>query len=183
MTTAVRIAACIQPRDSRGVAADPEKLAVARRITQARERAGLNRSQLAKACGTTWAHVDRWEGTEKPTMPGPVHLARIAEATGTTVDWLLGQGAEAVVERAPAYPALADFLATEEGRTVSPPERAQLEAQRWKNPPTRLSYHYLLSAIRAGVAPEAAKAEAEITAEAHRRAVARGGRPLQKAKR
>lgn len=185
MHTAVQIDACIQARDARDVD-DPEKLerkrAIARRIVDARKGVNLNPNQFAKRCGTTWQHVQRWEDVDgKPTTPEADHLVRIAEVTGRTVDWLLGKSDDATIERPAAYPALADFLTSIEGRTVTPAERKQLEGQRWKNQPTPHSYYLLLLAIRSGTSPADAAAEAEVTGEALGRAVARGGRPLRKA--
>lgn len=188
MSTAVQIEACIQRRDDSLVATDGDDLerkrAIARRIAQAREAAGLNANQLATKCGTTWPHVQRWERTTgaPPTTPGPKHLQRIAETTGVSVGWLLGTERE-TLEAADAYPVLADFLASIEGKGVTPSEREQLRAQRWKNPPTTHSYHYLLQAIRSGVSPADAAAEAAATEAAFSRAIARGGKPLKKGKR
>jgi transcriptional regulator with XRE-family HTH domain len=58
------------------------------RIAAARERAGMNRNQLARALGTSWQHVDHWEkGRTRPTVES---VRRLAELLGVSVDYLLG---------------------------------------------------------------------------------------------
>ncbi|HJL15859.1 MAG TPA: helix-turn-helix transcriptional regulator [Sandaracinaceae bacterium LLY-WYZ-13_1] len=64
------------------------------RIAAARERAGMNRNQLARALGTSWQHVDHWEkGRTKPTVES---VRRLSELLDVSVDALLG------IESAPA---------------------------------------------------------------------------------
>jgi transcriptional regulator with XRE-family HTH domain len=60
------------------------------RIAAARERAGMNKNQLARQLGTSWQHVDHWEkGRTQPSLPS---IRRIAEVLHVTVDALIGEG-------------------------------------------------------------------------------------------
>ncbi len=62
---------------------------IARRIAAARERAGLSRRELATRIDQSyWAVCKYEEGTRLP--PSDV-LGRIAQATNTTTDYLLGR--------------------------------------------------------------------------------------------
>ena len=62
--------------------------AIGTRIAEARERAGLNRNQLARALGTAWQHVDHWEkGRTRPTLES---VRKIAEVLQVPVESLLG---------------------------------------------------------------------------------------------
>lgn len=61
---------------------------IGERIIYAYRKAGLNRNQFAKAIGTTYANVMRWE---KGATPGSGYIQAIAELTGVTTDWLLGR--------------------------------------------------------------------------------------------
>jgi transcriptional regulator with XRE-family HTH domain len=59
-------------------------LSVAQRVKWARGQAGLSQKALARQIGTSRRHVIRWEkGQHKPN---PTFAARIAKATGTTID-------------------------------------------------------------------------------------------------
>lgn len=57
------------------------------RIEQARTRAGLDRNQLAAACGISYQAVQQWEVGK--TKPAARALLAIAKATGTNPDWLV----------------------------------------------------------------------------------------------
>jgi transcriptional regulator with XRE-family HTH domain len=70
------------------------------RISEARERRGWNRNQLAKASGLSWANLTRYEDGENEPSAGK--LLRIAEALGVSVDWLMGRkGAHETVVAGP----------------------------------------------------------------------------------
>ncbi len=56
-------------------------------FSQARKKAGLSQSQVAKALGVDQSAVCRWETGEN--MPRAAMLARMAQLYGCTVDDLL----------------------------------------------------------------------------------------------
>lgn len=61
---------------------------VAARIRHARERAGRNKNQLARALGTSWQHVDNWEkGKVEPSLAS---IRKLAELLDVSADFLLG---------------------------------------------------------------------------------------------
>lgn len=64
-------------------------LELGRRIARAREQKGMNRNQLARAAGVTWANLTRYERGENE--PSASKLLGVAEALGVPVDWLLGR--------------------------------------------------------------------------------------------
>ncbi|MBX3161191.1 MAG: helix-turn-helix domain-containing protein [Deltaproteobacteria bacterium] len=61
-----------------------------RRIAQARERAGLNQSQLAKRLKVSRQVVSAWERRRKAKTPRLRHLRAIARVTSTPIAELLG---------------------------------------------------------------------------------------------
>src|SRR5687767_5568391 len=64
------------------------KSALGERIASARERAGMNKNQLARELGTSWQHVDHWEkGRTEPSLSS---LRRIGEVLRVSIDALLG---------------------------------------------------------------------------------------------
>ena len=62
---------------------------IAARIKEAREARGMNRNQLARYLGTSWALVNQWE-TGK-TIPSLKSLQRIAKVLEVDADRLVGQ--------------------------------------------------------------------------------------------
>jgi transcriptional regulator with XRE-family HTH domain len=67
-------------------AAPADRPPVARRITQAREKAGLTQEGLGKLISKAQATIGGWEkGTHKPQL---ADLEAIARATHVNVDWL-----------------------------------------------------------------------------------------------
>jgi transcriptional regulator with XRE-family HTH domain len=66
---------------------------LAKRIREAREKAGLTQKQLADAFGYKPQTVSGWERGEenstKPNAPNPQTLAKIASITGVSLKWLL----------------------------------------------------------------------------------------------
>lgn len=65
---------------------DPRSIGA--RIAQARERAGRNKNQLARALGTSWQHVDNWEkGKVEPSLAS---IRKLAELLEVSADFLLG---------------------------------------------------------------------------------------------
>jgi transcriptional regulator with XRE-family HTH domain len=122
--------------------ADPKR--TAQRIRAAREQLGRNKNQMARALGTSWQHVDRWE-TGK-TLPGPEFLRKLAGYLGVSVDHLVGADA-----RDPNTPgALEEFL-----ESYAPRDLTGRELEWLKNAPlgpeaTPGRYVDLLSTLRAG---------------------------------
>ncbi|MFK7985067.1 MAG: helix-turn-helix domain-containing protein [Sandaracinaceae bacterium] len=57
-------------------------------LRAARERAGLNKNQLARELSTSWQHVDNWERDRVQPSLGSVR--RLAELLSVSSDFLLG---------------------------------------------------------------------------------------------
>ncbi len=69
---------------------------IGERIRLARKRAGLNQAALAERLGVTQPAVANWEsGVHDPRR---VVLAKLADALGTSLDWL-ADGARSIAER------------------------------------------------------------------------------------
>ncbi len=78
-------------------------MTIGKRITVARELAGLKKNQLAKLVGVSPPAVTQWETDD--TTPGLDRLAQIAEATGCTVSMLTGDEAFPHTSAKPKTPA------------------------------------------------------------------------------
>jgi transcriptional regulator with XRE-family HTH domain len=74
------------------------------RIKNARDSAGLSQAKLAVAIKTSRRNILRWEGGYN--MPRGEHIAAIAEATGKSTDYFLGDDEE---EEAALSRAVNDF--------------------------------------------------------------------------
>lgn len=71
-----------------------DPVVVGERIRRAREHLNWNKNELARALGTSWQHVDRWEsGRVAPTLSS---LGRIARTLGVRAEFLLGLTEERV---------------------------------------------------------------------------------------
>lgn len=66
--------------------------AVGIRIRKAREKAGYSQERLALRIGTSRRNMLRWENGHN--LPRAEHIERIAEATGKTTDYFLGEDEE-----------------------------------------------------------------------------------------
>jgi transcriptional regulator with XRE-family HTH domain len=67
---------------------------VAEQVIEARERLGLNRSELARRAGLTTAAL--WGIEHGERIPSAPSLLKLADALDVSTDWLLGRrGAEA----------------------------------------------------------------------------------------
>lgn len=66
----------------------PKHAAFAARLRSARVRTGKSQEQIASEVGTSRRHWIRWEGGW--TLPSSVFIAKIAEATGQSTDYLSG---------------------------------------------------------------------------------------------
>lgn len=85
------------------------------RIERAREAAGLNKNQLARAIGTSWQHVDHWERDR--TAPNTASLSRLASVLGVSIGSLLGAPEGGALGAGEPSPALETFL-----RAYAPPD-------------------------------------------------------------
>jgi transcriptional regulator with XRE-family HTH domain len=174
----------------------PDKVAVGRRIVDARERLGANRHAFAASIGKSWGHLQRWE--EGETLLDTASLALVAEALGVTSDWLLwgdatpGEQSTPKADR-PQYPAafakmqelLPAYLADHGHAPPSPEEWAVLATQPFSTPAgeepgVRNFFHALMShRIRD---PERIAEGKRVSAEDERGRVA-SGMGTRKAKR
>lgn len=93
------------------------------RIERARERAGLNKNQLARSVGTSWQHVDHWERDR--TEPSTSSLQRLASVLGVSLAYLLGEEEPAA---GAGHPALETFLRAYAPADLGPEEIAWLRA-------------------------------------------------------
>lgn len=85
-------------RGAHGMLMDETELG--KRIVKAYDDAGLNRHQFAKALGTTYPNVLRWETGE--TKPKGAYLAKIASTCRCRLEWLMtGEGAQYEVGTVP----------------------------------------------------------------------------------
>ena len=119
---------------------------IGRRIAEARRRCGLNKNQLARALGTSWQHVDRWE--KGRTAPGRQYLSRLASLLGVTVDALIGPEASPGLAEEPE--ALVEFLHFYAPADLTDREVAWLRQAPLEDEPTPGDYLDLLRALRRG---------------------------------
>lgn len=174
-----------KPVGEAALAIDPDAplqgATLGQRIRAAYLRAGMNRSTFARALDVHYTSVFGWEKDEN--APNTANLERIAEVTGRALEELLGRDSRVVREPGIAYPALAEFIAlrTAQGKPLAPGRLNEISGYRWKSgKPTVQSYAFLDAALDSVLPPEVARAQAEVTNAATQRALARGGRPLQR---
>lgn len=121
--------------------------AVGDRIEAARLRSGMTKSEVGRATGKGYRKIQAWITGE--SEPRGEHLALLAEVLGVTADELLGiaDGQE------PPFAAWAEFLETEQGRSVTADERRALAGLPWPagTQPTVASYQIALAAVRSTV--------------------------------
>lgn len=68
------------------------RLAIGRRLREARERKGLSQRRLSETADMTFANISLLELGK--ISPGPVVLIELRRALGVSVDWILtGEGA------------------------------------------------------------------------------------------
>lgn len=119
------------------------------RIKRKRKARRLTQTQLAVELDVEPMTVSRWErGMHEPSF---ATLTRISTALGCSERYLLtGElDADARVEPAPDYPALADFLKTELGKGASADEVETLRSLRAATGrPTVATYQTVLLALR-----------------------------------
>lgn len=76
------------PAPAKGDVRDPEKIAIGRRIREARDVADMSQHDLAIKLGVTAGAVGQWElGI---TIPKSVTLNRLPSILGVSRDWLVG---------------------------------------------------------------------------------------------
>jgi transcriptional regulator with XRE-family HTH domain len=68
---------------------ETDLVTLAERVTLARERLGLNQSELARRAGLAVAAV--WQFEHGDRAPSVRSLSKLAEALGVSTDWLLGR--------------------------------------------------------------------------------------------
>ena len=114
------------------------------RIASAMKRAGLNKTELARACGVRWATVHEW--TKQPKDIEADNIRRIAEVTGVSVDELLGVAAG----QEPSFKAWKQLTAhlEAEGDALTDDEARALKSVAWPSEPTLGAYLQLLQTIR-----------------------------------
>lgn len=117
------------------------------RIRSARERAGLNKSELAAQAGVTYRMVHAWETGEKD--PSAESLRRMSGVLAVSIEELLG-----VAEgQDPPFAAWTEFVKTPQGQSMTTEERRMLQSIAWPagQQPTVAAYMVALSAARATV--------------------------------
>ncbi len=67
----------------------PENLVFAARLQEARHSRGFTVAQLADRIGIHWRSLSRYENTK--TVPKAMVLARLADALGVSMYWLIGE--------------------------------------------------------------------------------------------
>lgn len=112
------------------------------------QRAGLTKAELARRCDVRWQTVHDW--IRNQSIPEPDNWRSIAEATGVTLDELLGVAAG----QDPPFPAWKDFIETDAGKGLSAGERRALQAFAWPEgvEPAVGDYYALLTVLRAAQA-------------------------------
>ncbi|MDH5492944.1 MAG: helix-turn-helix domain-containing protein [Myxococcales bacterium] len=141
------------------------------RIKAAYLRAGLRRSDFAKLVDVSYPTVMNWEKAK--TSPNHDNLLRIAEVTGRSLEELVG---EARLElETTSYPAFAEFLKSELGRSMSADERETLASVRFRHGrPTVALYQSWLLGMRSGLTDDQARESERVMTEAEARAKAAG---------
>lgn len=117
------------------------------RIRQARAAKGLAQADLAHAAGVRTPTLWRYEAGER--MPRADVLGRLAEALGTTVQWLLyGDAPPSPADDSEhVYPAWEQFLQMPEAQSAPPEVIERLRGARWlRATPTVSTYLHLLAA-------------------------------------
>lgn len=137
-------------------------------IKRAYTAAGMNRNQFAKAIGTNYSNVWRWEkGEAEPSLES---IEKAAKATGTPIDKLLSEEPETVVvDEARTYPEFEIWLKTMAPDDLTDAERATLSSWRFQGAhPGPTFYATSLATWRAGVTAADALRATEHTEEIRR---------------
>lgn len=120
-----------------------------RRIAEARRAAGLSQEDLADRANVRAPTISRYERGQ--FSPRADKLGPIADALGTSIDWLFRGAAPA--DRGAIKTALQEFLDSPDGEDVDDDERAQLTSFQPSSDsePTVAFYGALLLLIRSGM--------------------------------
>lgn len=127
---------------------DRERLAreIGERLVQVRATVGITQAELAASTGISKETISRYENGRLLMTVEAAH--KIADATRADVGFLL-TGHVGGQESPADYPALADFLATELGRSATSDEVAALRSLRASDGrPTVATYQTMLLALR-----------------------------------
>lgn len=121
--------------------------AAGRRIREARTAAGLTQLELAVAAHTTPETISKLETGRRDASRATLEAA--AGVLGVSVDWLITGDSPPELPHVAAGAAWEAFLRMEEGRRMTPGERATLEAMRFVGlEPTPQAYTVLLAGLR-----------------------------------
>ena len=126
--------------------ADIERLpTLGERIKAARERAGLNVSELQRRMGVAYTTVFKWE--KNRSVPNRPHLDKLSVILGVPPSVLLQR--ENVVVTEPQYEAWRQFLETKQGRGMTDDERRTLGSMHiFGFEPTVETYKRMLLSLR-----------------------------------
>ena len=108
------------------------------------QRAGISKQALADRVGKRWGTINNW--TRGATEPSAKDIRRIAEATGVTVDELLGiaDGQE------PTFPAWEEFVGSSMWQELTEDQQRTLAGIPWRgSEPTLESYVIAAAAVKA----------------------------------
>lgn len=162
---------------SREVDDPPDPNTIGGRIRVGRDRLGISQSELGRRIGVEGTTVWRYE--KNRIEPSADVLVKLAAALDCSESWIM-TGAERRVDM-DLRPELREFLASPEGKTVTPDELQELATYRGKS---TLAYHFFLQAIRSKGTRMPGDASEEAIADANAEAVEemkrRGMKPLEK---
>lgn len=136
-----------------------------KRIRQAYMEAGMNRNQFARAIGTNYSNVWRWE--TDAAEPSIESLAKASRVTGRSIDWL--QHGDPSEPEDSDYPEFRQWLQTMAPPDLTPAEKATLASWRFQGAhPGPAFYATSLATWRAGVTAQDALRAVEHTEEIRR---------------
>lgn len=122
------------------------------RVREQRESRGWTQRELATASDQREASISNWESGRK--LPTVATLQSLAEALGVSLGYLVDGSDDAHGDEA-VHPALARYLASEDGRALEPHEVAVLSSLRWPGiSPAPATYAAIVAVIRGTARPE-----------------------------
>jgi transcriptional regulator with XRE-family HTH domain len=156
------------------VARSERDLAIAAALRAARERVGISQLEAGLAIGKNDQAIYRFETCR--SAPNAADVATLCELYGVMPHVIMGWNPD----ESAMSPELREFLASREGATVTPVERAFLIGMPLKagEAHTLDALHYYLLAIRKGRPIGDAAESALVQAEAKARAESRGWKAL-----
>lgn len=119
------------------------------RVSALAKARGLSKSELARRLKTSYRMVHKW--TSGAQLPERESLLKLAGVLGVTIEELLGVAAG----QDPPFEAWGEFLASDQGVTITPDERRALQVIPWPpgQEPTITGYLMMLAALRSGTRP------------------------------